>query len=126
MTDLKFAILGFLYHSPNHENDETALFNNHFGTVDDVFAALEDMMRTNHPLIVKPIGKNTLKLTSAGRTAFENAQEERNQDAEKKRQQRFDNKISVASVLIPSITFVIGILVEHYTDLVNLLISAFK
>lgn len=35
------------------------------------------------------------------------------QQAKNERQQRFDNKISVLSVLIPLITFIIGVLIEH-------------
>lgn len=45
--------------------------------------------------------------------------------AEQKRQQRFENKIAVANLLIPLITFFLGILVEHYARILDWLTSLF-
>lgn len=42
------------------------------------------------------------------------------QQAEDKAQQRFQNKISVLQVLIPAVTFVLGLVVEHLTGVVEL------
>lgn len=36
------------------------------------------------------------------------------QQAKQERQQRFENKISVANVLVPLFTFVLGLIVEHF------------
>ena len=69
---------------------------------------------------------DVFKLTSFGAELFENVQEERDKATKKESQQRFDNKISIASVLIPSITFILGILFEHCTDFIAFLISLFK
>ena len=127
MTDLKFAILGFLYHSPNHENEIVALYNQRLGSVTDVRIALNDMMKNSEtPFIIRPVGKNTYKLTSHGNIAYETAQEERCKQAEQKRQQRFDNKISVATVLVPLITFVLGLFVESKVNIVDWLIALFN
>lgn len=45
---------------------------------------------------------------------------------ERKRQQRFQNKVSVASVLVPFITFILGLIVEHFGNIVGSLFSLFK
>lgn len=45
--------------------------------------------------------------------------------AEHKRQQRFQNKISVASVLVPFITFILGVIAEHFGNIVDFLFGLF-
>lgn len=47
------------------------------------------------------------------------AQEKAKEKAEQKRQQRFENKIAVANLLIPFITFVLGIAAEHYVGVIG-------
>ncbi|MBR4296103.1 MAG: hypothetical protein IKT56_04605 [Clostridia bacterium] len=127
MTDLKFAILHFLYHSPNHENEIVALYNQRLGPVGDVRIALDDMMKNNEtPFIIRPVGKTTFKLTSHGNIAYETAQEERRKQAKDKKQQSFNNKISVAAVLVPLITFILGLFVESQVNIVDWLLSFFK
>lgn len=44
---------------------------------------------------------------------------------DKKRQQRFDNKIAIASVLIPLITFILGLFVEHWAGIAQWFLSLF-
>lgn len=39
------------------------------------------------------------------------------QDAEKERERRFQKKIAIAQVLVPLITFILGILVEHLSGI---------
>ena len=39
------------------------------------------------------------------------------QDAEKERERRFQKKIAIAQVLVPLITFILGILVEHLSSI---------
>ena len=46
--------------------------------------------------------------------------------AENKRQQRFDNKIAIATVLVPLITFVLGLVVEHFSGIMSLFFSLFS
>lgn len=50
----------------------------------------------------------------------EQAKKEAQEHAEKKRQQRFENKMSVLNFVAPLITFVLGILVEHFARIVDL------
>lgn len=127
MTDLKFAILGFLYHSPNHENEESAVFEQHFGNVNEVHIALDDMLKNNgNPLIIRPIGKSTLKLTSPGNIAYEQAEDDRRKQAKEEAQQSFDNKVSIASLLIPLITFILGLFVEYEVNIVSWIFSLFS
>lgn len=45
---------------------------------------------------------------------------------EHKRQQRFQNKVSVLNVLIPLITFFAGILLEYYANIVGFTLSLFQ
>ena len=58
------------------------------------------------------------ELTMDGKVALEEFEEAREKQAKAERQQRFENKISVASVLVPCITFVLGLLVEHFSGIV--------
>lgn len=127
MTDLKFAILGFLYHSPNRENEESAVYEQHFGNVSEVHIAIDDMLKNNgNPLAIRPIGKSTLKLTSHGNIAYETAQEERCKQAKDKKQQSFDNKVSVANFLVPLITFLVGIILESKVKIIDWILSLIK
>lgn len=51
-------------------------------------------------------------------TKEEQAQKEAEQEAKDERQQRFENKISILNLLVPLITFVIGLFVEHFAHIV--------
>ena len=46
-----------------------------------------------------------------------------NQESEEKRQKRFENKISVLNVLIPILTFFVGIIVEHFSGFIDTIVS---
>ena len=71
-----------------------------------------------------------ISITKPGRLylqdAYKAAEEERKKQAEQKRQQRFDNKISVASLLIPLVTFFLGIIVEFQANIVNWILALFR
>ena len=124
MTDLKFALLEKLYHTaPTHPLSDIDLLNSHFDAYTRIDAAVEDLKEQGY--VVGRIGSRSLSLTSAGRIAYETAKEEREKQAKNERQQRFDNKISVASVLIPCITFVLGLIIEHFSGIVEWIISLF-
>lgn len=47
------------------------------------------------------------------------AKERAKQDAEKERERRFQKKIAIAQVLVPLITFILGIVVDHFPDLIE-------
>ena len=64
---------------------------------------------------------DTWLITPAGEDALSEFEKERRKEAEDKRQQRFQNQVSVAQVLIPLVTFILGLVVEHYAGLVSAL-----
>lgn len=64
-------------------------------------------------------------ITEKGRAKLKALENEAKQEAESKRQQRFENKISVLNVLVPAVTFVLGLLVEHFSGLVEWVVSFF-
>ena len=45
------------------------------------------------------------------------AKKESEEYSEQKRQQRFENKISVLNLIAPFVTFVLGVIVEHFTEI---------
>lgn len=125
MTDLKFYLLDKIKSAPpTNPVREIDLVNCGFDTPCVVQEALDDLKYLKY--IESPFCSDILVTTSEGNIAFEKSQQERKQDAEKKRQQSFDNKISIASVLVPAITFILGLVVEHFTDCVSFLIEFFK
>ena len=69
-------------------------------------------------------GPSHWAITDAGRLAYQQAKQEAKEKADQKRQQRFENKVAVASVLVGAVSFILGLLVEHYASLLNI-ITAF-
>ena len=67
-----------------------------------------------------PEDRDTWIITPAGEDVLSEFENERRKESEDKRQQRFQNQISVAQVLIPLVTFVLGLIIDHYTGLVSL------
>lgn len=70
-----------------------------------------------------------IRLTSAGMLALqkesEMAADMSRQNAKQEKQQRFENKIAVANLLVPFVTFILGILTEHF-GLIDLIVHFFK
>ena len=64
-------------------------------------------------------------ISDKGRATLSEFEEKRRQQAQQKRQQRFDNKIAVAQVLVPFITFLLGLVVEHFAGIVAWVLSRF-
>ena len=64
--------------------------------------------------------------SEAGKAYLHSQEQILEQQAKNERQQRFDNKISVLSVLIPLITFIIGVLIEHWVGLIDSFLSLFQ
>ena len=62
---------------------------------------------------------DTWFITPAGEDALSEFEKARRKESEDKRQQRFQNQISVAQVLVPLITFILGLVVEHYAGLIS-------
>ena len=64
-------------------------------------------------------------ITERGRAELDKLDKSTKQHAEDKRQQRFQNKISVLNVFIPLITFIIGLIIEHFSSIISRLLSLF-
>ncbi len=64
-------------------------------------------------------------LSDKARAAISEFERIREKEAEDKRQQRFQNKVSVVSAVMPFITFVLGLLVEHFAGVIRFLSSLF-
>lgn len=124
MTDLKYSILGVLYSSHSRQESKINLINRNFDTPVSTSHALDDLVENK---FIKPVlGTDKVELTPLGATAYEQAKYDRKKQAENKRQQRFQNKLSVASVLVPLVTFFIGIIVEFQVNIVELFLSLFN
>lgn len=125
MTDLKFNILKLLYNT--HTQRNLSLGDIIDSLPDDkvlIYNALKELQ--SRGIIENLPCSNFFKLTLSGAEVFEQIQEERTKESKQESQQRFDNKISVASLLIPFVTFILGLLVDHYTNIVSFIISLFK
>lgn len=125
MTDLKFNILKILYESNSRR--ELNRYEIMHSVSDDpnlIKKALEELESTR--FIKNLTCSEVFKLTPEGAIIFEQIKEEREKEAKKESQQRFDNKISVVSLLIPLVTFIIGLIVEHYSHPVSLILLLFS
>ena len=67
----------------------------------------------------------TWSITSLGEDALSEFEQKREQHAQGERERRFNRKISIAQMLVPLITFLLGLLVEHYAGIVSAIVSAF-
>lgn len=124
MTDLKYSILGVLYSNQPRRESRANLIKCHFDTPVATGYAINELIEAK--LVVPVLGSDKVELTPLGANAYEQANEERRNQTDQKKQQRFDNKISVASVLVPLITFFLGIIVEFQANIVEWLLAIFK
>lgn len=46
-------------------------------------------------------------------------------EAKQEKQQRFENKIAIANLLIPLITFILGLVAEHYSGMLEFFLKLF-
>lgn len=65
-------------------------------------------------------------ITLDGQDRLDQLEEEAEEKAQQERQRRFENKISVLQILVPFITFFLGLVVEHYTGLISLFTNLFR
>lgn len=82
-------------------------------------------------LIRKPIDffgnwAGCYSLSDKGRVALQEVEEKLRKETEDKKQRRFENKVSIAQIVVPVITFVLGLLVEHYTSVVDFVTALFQ
>ena len=84
-----------------------------------------DLMRyllsTGHIRSDCRISQDFYKATEAGLAYLAALEQEVKDRTARERQQRFQNQISVAQVLVPAITFVLGLVVEHFSGIVGAL-----
>ncbi|MBP3936440.1 MAG: hypothetical protein IK954_02510 [Clostridia bacterium] len=123
MTDLKFNILEQIVSSTPANPFHKSEFMKDIANLMESEAAFKDL--SYEGFIRSAVGSDVLTITSAGRIAYETAKEEREKQTQNKRQQRFNNKISVASVLIPCITFILGIVIGHFSGIIEWIVSLF-
>lgn len=105
--------------------DQKVLYDLVDGSINEIHKTINYLVKAG--FIKQITGSTKYKLTSPdGVNAYKQLKKEREQDTKNERQQRFDNKISIASLLIQLITFILGLLVEHYTGLVAYFIQLFS
>lgn len=63
----------------------------------------------------------TWSITSLGEDVLSEFEQKREQQAKDERDRRFNQKISIAQVFVPLVTFLLGLVVEHYSGLVSAL-----
>ena len=64
-------------------------------------------------------------ISERGKDALFEFEQEREKQAKYERQQRFQNKVSIAQVLVPLITFVLGLVIEHCSGVLGVLFDLF-
>lgn len=65
------------------------------------------------------------EITIAGKVALSEYEKSCEKEAKGEKQQRFQNQVSVAQVLVPAVTFVLGLVVEFRTGIVGILLQLF-
>lgn len=93
---------------------------------DDIRAAALGLWHHVPQLVtVSGMKADTISITDEGRLALAAMNQELDEKAERKKQQSFQNKLSVANILVPFVTFFLGVMVEHWSGLVDLVIKLF-
>lgn len=64
-------------------------------------------------------------ITPRGEDALAEFENITQQKAENERRQRFDHKMQILNVVVPLITFIIGLLIEHFSGIINWIVSLF-
>lgn len=75
---------------------------------------------------VKEFSEPIYRITEAGKSVLTLLEKEANKQAENKSNQRFQKQISVLNLLVPLITFILGLIVEHFTELVSGFLNIFR
>lgn len=68
--------------------------------------------------------KRIARLEQQQKESKEAEQKARN-EAKQEKQQRFENKIAIANLLVPIVTYLLGILTEHFAGIVELIVQFF-
>lgn len=86
---------------------------------------IEELLRKNY-LKGSTEPYSTITLTNKGQCLLDELQKIADQQAEKEKQNRFQKKISIASVLVPCVTFVLGLIVEHCASIICFFLQLFR
>ncbi|KUE75351.1 hypothetical protein ASJ35_14220 [Ruthenibacterium lactatiformans] len=70
--------------------------------------------------------RNEFSLTLEGLSALEKLEEHLRNESEEKAYKRRQEKIAVLQVLVPAITFILGLIVEHFSGIVALAFELFR
>ena len=142
MFELKFDILDYLYHSPNHEKDEIAIFSRYLTKIDEVKIAIKDMTSGDRPLLAKVLGKDAYRMTAEGNNAYELEKERRDNEAkqeaekqaeklaeislaEKQAKKQFRHDLIVAMIAAVA-SAALTLLIEHFPKIIDANLSLFK
>lgn len=140
MTDFGFEILNYINNAKCSVSwvDLMNAFSRERGSflTDDTITRLldEKLIEKRNPSAKKAYC--VLKVTMKGRRflyeeserrqkELESQEEKMREHAEKERQQRFNNKLSIANILVPFVLFILGILAEHIARIVDFVIGIF-
>ena len=140
MTDLKYSILEMVYQSQYRTVAVADLLNAQLDMPANVQRAYRDLVKIDKYL-VQPVGTHSLKLTDKGIADFELEQERRQQYAkqcadkaaeertkvaqaekDKKQQLRHNLIVSIVSTVLGAL---ITLVIEHFQELVNFILSLF-
>ena len=124
MTDLEITILETIYNQPFQEAHRENLYNLNKGNPQLIKSTIDDLLKLE--LIKQVPCSNNYKLTKTGLKSLHLANQERDKASKQESQQRLDNNISVANLLIPFVIFILGLLIEYHTAIFSFLISFFK
>ena len=124
MNDLQFAVLESIHNQRFQEAHRATLYNLNKCNPQIIKSTIDDLLELE--LIERVPCSNNYKLTGPGLEALHLANQERDKASKQESQQRFDNNISVANLLIPFIIFILGFLIEHRTAIVSFILAFFQ
>lgn len=96
-----------------------------FHDLDDSGRASLRYLESEKLVYTKPLSEPIYFITEKGLGKLQEIEDESAQKSENKTQQRFNRKIAIAQVLVPLITFIFGILIEHYAGIISWIVSRF-
>ena len=115
MLDNKYCLLEYLYNSRFHENDEIEFCNRDISKCVMYRRMIKDMLKSERPLIMRPVGTTKLRLTSHGVSAYETEKCYRDRqtanEAAQIKQTRSNNRFLVWSLVVTSVISLAGVIV---------------
>lgn len=71
------------------------------------------------------IQSGLIVITESGKAKLSEAEEAAEQKAKEESQRKFQNKVSVAQVLVPAVTFILGLIVEFRIGIIGVILQVF-